>query len=248
MGKQAIFDINKTEAENIIQSYFEQLNFNLDPTDIKSCVDYLTYVLNENEHINVTAINEFKKATILHIIDSLLGLVVLDKAHIEVTKIIDLGTGGGFPGIPLGLCLKKHTTLIDSVNKKIELCNKFLAKHEITNIKGVHSRFEEISTGLNQSNDLVVSRAVDKLNILQEYARPYLCFNGYLLAYKSLTSNEEIQEADNSTKILGYELLNTYNFDLPYDLGTRELVLYKVVKPSSIKLPRQIGKAKRNPL
>lgn len=248
MGKQPIFDINDVEAENIILSYFEQLNLNLNPTDIKSCIDYLTYVLKENEHINVTAINEFKEATILHIVDSLLGLVVLDEAHIEVNNIIDLGTGGGFPGVPLGLCVNKHTTLIDSVNKKIELCNTYLLKNNIANIKGIHSRFEEIPSDLNQTSDLVVSRAVDKINILQEYARPYLCHNGYLLAYKSITSNEEIQEADKSTKLLGYELINTFNFQLPYDLGSRELVLYKVVRPSSIKLPRQIGKAKRNPL
>ena len=161
---------------------------------------------------------------------------------------IDIGTGGGFPGLPLAIMSNNKTLLVDSIGKKINAVQSMINEIGLEEkVKAEKLRAEEIPNTYKQKFDFVTFRAVAKTNILLEYAEPFLAFQGTLIVMKANVDEIELQDASQAAKIFGYENVSRETFELPNDFGHREILLYKKVTKSKIKLPRKPGMAKTTP-
>ena len=164
------------------------------------------------------------------------------------TKVLDLGTGGGFPGIPLHVLTGIPGTLLDSVGKKDKAVEAFCNALGLTDLTGIHDRLESYAVEHPASCDLVVARAVAPIPVLIEYAAPILRRGGQLLISKGNPEDDEVAQGLKAAKVCGFELRRHESCDLPDNCGHREFFsLMKVSKPS-IKLPRSVGEARRRPL
>ena len=161
---------------------------------------------------------------------------------------IDIGTGGGFPGLPLAIMSDNKTLLVDSIGKKINAVQSMIDEIGLNErVRAEKLRAEEIPNAYKQKFDFVTFRAVAKANILLEYAEPFLAPLGTLIVMKANVDEIELQDASQAAKIFGYENVSRETFELPNNLGHREILLYKKVAKSKIKLPRKTGMAKSNP-
>ena len=200
-----------------------------------------------NEKINITAITDKKEFLKKNILDSL--AIVGEPAIENANKIMDLGTGGGYPGLPLAMHYKdKEFTLVDSVNKKLNVINDICEKLEISNVSTVHGRAEDLAKekDLRDSFDLVVSRAVAAMPTLVEYALPFVKPGGYFAAYKTSAAAEEISQASNAIKKLGGRLSKIFSAGTGDDEHIIVLVEKLVETPANF--PRKAGEAKKNPI
>ena len=200
-----------------------------------------------NEKINITAITDKKEFLKKNILDSL--AIVGEPAIENANKIMDLGTGGGYPGLPLAMHYKdKEFTLVDSVNKKLNVINDICEKLEISNVSTVHGRAEDFAKekDLRDSFDLVVSRAVAAMPTLVEYALPFVKPGGYFAAYKTSAAAEEISQASNAIKKLGGRLSKIFSAGTGDDEHIIVLVEKLVETPANF--PRKAGEAKKNPI
>lgn len=162
--------------------------------------------------------------------------------------LLDMGTGAGFPGIPLAVATGSQATLLDAVGKKVAAVSAFATALNLSNVTVVHERLESYAIAQRGNFDLVVARAVAPLGILLEYARPFLHIGGSLLVTKGTPSDEELSTGSSVASKLGYQLVARQDLELPHSLGHRSIFHYEVVSKSTIKLPRQMGLAKKNPL
>ena len=245
-------------SESVSQA-LKQLLAMADAYDIKlglreasMAVRHLQLMLAKNECVNLTAIKEPEKALVLHSLDSLLFLKVFQSHNLLFDmdqKLVDMGTGGGFPGLTLACCLPCQVTLLDSVGKKVRACSEFAADLLLSDrVQCVHSRLEEYAKVIHCSQDVVVARALAPLDILLEYAEPYLKRNGYLVFGKGKPDSEELSRAEYVSTLLGYSNVSRETFALPYDMGHREIFVYQKTSRSKVKLPRKNGEARNNPL
>lgn len=211
-------------------------------SDIKRCFSYTEAVYRENKKLNLTRISR-KDAPWLHIYDSLLLLPWIIGA-----PWLDIGTGGGFPGVPLALTTHLPFTVLDSVHKKIEAVSKALLRLHITNITPVCDRVEDYSIAHKRKHAGVVARAVSSTEVLLEYAEPVLQIGGRLLLSKGEIEKDEIIKGKIVAASLGFALEEVKNISLPHTMGNRTLLLFKKEKESTIKLPRKRGMATKRPL
>lgn len=209
------------------------------------CVEHLLYVEQINQYINLTRITDINEALVLHILDSLSLVPLIDAT---VTRFLDMGTGAGFPGVPLHVATGLPGVLLDSVGKKIKAVNACLKQLGIDRITGVHDRLESYAAENKKAFDLVVARAVAPLPILIEYASPFLKHRGQLLISKGNPDSEELAQGRNAAKLCGMELQAHESFDLPDGFGHRELYSFVQVSKPTIKLPRSVGEARKRPL
>lgn len=201
-----------------------------------------------NSHTNLISKNDEKILFEKHIYDSL--SINLFKEINECKKLLDIGTGGGFPSVPIALAFPQIDVIgVDSIAKKIKFINNLAQTLNLKNLIGIKSRTEELGVNYIEKFDIVTSRAVAPLNIILEYAIPYLKVNGYFIAYKSKIVNEEIEQAQNALKILNCEIKEIINYDLPLEENfNRNLVIIKKLKTTPKSFPRKVGVAKTNPL
>lgn len=223
----------------------KELDLDVDLETAVLCVKHLLYVNQVNEYMNLTRIQDIHDALVLHIVDS---LALARDLPIEPDFFLDIGTGAGFPGIPLSLYMGSHGVLLDSVGKKISAVNAFINALGIEGLSGVHDRCESYALRMSGKFDLVVARAVGQMNLIIEYGTPFLEEDGYLVVAKANPSQEELSFAHKTAQICGLELLGNDSFDLPRGLGHREVYIYQKVLPSKVKLPRAVGLAKKQPL
>lgn len=209
---------------------------------------HLLLVIEKNKVLNLTRIVDVPKAVVLHVVDSLLPLVSSAFELGPEDCFVDMGTGAGFPGVPLGIMTGAHGTLVDSVGKKVAAVNEFIAELGLDNLEAVHGRVEDLAVKMRGSQDLVVARALARTNVLIEYATPFLKQHGRLLVAKARPDEDELTEAERAADLCGLELVSRETFELPDGLGHRELLFYERVRKSKIKLPRKSGTAKREPL
>lgn len=203
---------------------------------------YEQMLIETNKKFNLTSINDPKEIRIKHFKDSLTIKSYINKGM----KVLDIGSGAGFPGIPLRIEKDFDLTLIDSVNKKVNFMNEVIEELKLEKAKAVHVRAEDYAKDHREEFDMVISRAVANLSTLSEYALPFLKVGGIFIAMKGPKAEEEYEQAQNALKILGGELINIDTIDL-YG-NTRKNILIKKVRSTKKKYPRGKNQPKKNPL
>lgn len=229
----------------------EELNVSLTDEQIQQFLQYYEMLVEKNKVMNLTGITEFEEVIQKHFLDSLSLIRVIPDLAERNLAIIDLGTGAGFPGIPLKIAFPNlEITLMDSLNKRINFLNEVIAALRLENVTAIHGRAEEMAANATyrQQYDLCVSRAVSNLAVLTEYCLPFVVKGGMFVSYKSADSDTEIQEAKKAISILGGKLEKVDKFELPdSDLG-RAFVCIKKVKDTPKKYPRKAGTPAKLPL
>lgn len=205
-------------------------------------IKYQEMLIETNKKFNLTSIDDPEEIKIKHFEDSL-----TIKNYINMgMKVLDIGSGAGFPGIPLRIEKDFDLTLIDSVNKKVKFMNEVIEELGLENTRAIHVRAEDFAKDNREEFDLVISRAVANLSTLSEYALPFLKVGGIFIAMKGPKAEEEYEDAQNALKILGGELINIDTVDLHGN--TRKNILIKKVRSTKKKYPRGKNQAKKNPL
>lgn len=203
---------------------------------------YEQMLIETNKKFNLTSIDDPDQIRIKHFEDSL-----TIKSYInDGMKVLDIGSGAGFPGIPLRIEKNFDLTLIDSVNKKVNFMNQVIDELDLKNTRAVHVRAEDYAKDHREEFDMVISRAVANLSTLSEYALPFLKVGGIFIAMKGPKAEEEYEDAQNALKILGGELINIDSLDL-YG-NTRKNILIKKVRSTKKKYPRDKNLPKKKPL
>ena len=220
---------------------------------------FYNMIVEKNKYVNLTRITEFDDFVIKHIADSLSIYLLNDVSTKPIkllesskSRVLDLGTGAGFPGVPLAVLFPKpQYFLMDSLRKRIDFLEEALEKLSVGNAIPVHGRAEEMAKNENyrEKFDICTSRAVANLSTLSEYAIPFVRKGGYFISYKSGDVEIEIINAKTAISKLSGKLNDVYSFKLPgADDINRTLVLIKKEKPTPKKYPRQAGTPKKNPL
>lgn len=213
----------------------------------KKLNQYLQELLLINSNINLTRVTDIDEARILHLEDSLIGLEEINNSPDGLYG--DLGSGCGFPGVALSIASGRHTILIDSVKKKMVAVQTILKKLNLENqIEVLPERIENVPKILNVKFSVLTARAVSSLPSLLELATPLLSINGKFIAYKSHVDQEEIDNAKEIEELTGMLLENVYEYFLSDKKTFRSLYVFRKINKPSIKLPRRVGMAQKNPL
>ncbi len=255
------FDYQKQCDLQQFQKDLDAFHITLSEKQIQQFVVYYEMMIARNESVNLTAITDFEEVCKKHFIDSLSLVKAIDLSgrrqesgsssdHPELT-LIDVGTGAGFPGIPLKIAFPDlRVTLLDSLNKRVDFLREVIAELELEKIEAIHGRAEDYAVPgqLREQYDLCVSRAVANLAVLSEYCLPYVKVGGSFIAYKSEKAAEEMREAENAIRILGGGAAEQISFTLPDADIYRSLVTIAKVSTTPAKYPRKAGTAGRKPL
>ena len=239
--------MDKKEFKEIMINNLNDLNISLDDGQLDKFYDYMNILIEWNKFMNLTAITDPKEVIFKHFIDSLTVLNSIDKN----STIIDVGTGAGFPGIPIKIAYPEaKVVLLDSLNKRIKFLKEVIEKLELKNIEAVHGRAEEYGRNKDyrEKFDVTLARAVAPLNVLLEYLMPFAKKDGKCLCMKGSNSQEEIVNSLNAVKILGGQLIETEEFVIPNTDIKRRIIEIKKVKTTNNKYPRKAGTPSKEPL
>lgn len=229
----------------------EELNITLTDEQIEQFLQYYEMLVEKNKVMNLTGITEYEEVIQKHFLDSLSLIRVIPDIASQKLTVIDLGTGAGFPGIPLKIAFPElEITLMDSLNKRILFLQEVINALGLKKVSAVHGRAEEMASNAThrQQYDLCVSRAVSNLAVLTEYCLPFVKKGGLFVSYKSADSDAEIQEGKKAISILGGKLTSVDKFQLPDSDLRRALVCIKKVKDTPKKYPRKAGTPAKLPL
>lgn len=229
----------------------EELNITLTDEQIEQFLQYYEMLVEKNKVMNLTGITEYEEVIQKHFLDSLSLIRVIPDIASQKLTVIDLGTGAGFPGIPLKIAFPElEITLMDSLNKRILFLQEVIDALGLKKVSAVHGRAEEMASNAThrQQYDLCVSRAVSNLAVLTEYCLPFVKKGGLFVSYKSADSDAEIQEGKKAISILGGKLTSVDKFQLPDSDLKRALVCIKKVKDTPKKYPRKAGTPAKLPL
>ena len=220
-------------------------------TDVQCDKLYRFYemVIEKNKVMNLTAITDYEEFVIKHFVDSLMIAKVMDMTM--PMTVLDIGTGAGFPGVPIKIVYQEtKVLLLDSLNKRLNFLNEVIAELGLKDIITIHSRAEELQAkGEYRENfDLCVSRAVSALPTLSEYCLPYVKLGGKFIAYKAVGADEEIEASKTAIRVLGGEIKETAHFTIKDTDYTRVLISIEKIKNTPKKYPRPGGKPGKNPL
>jgi 16S rRNA (guanine527-N7)-methyltransferase len=230
-----------------LKNAFKQLNIPCSPHQYAQLQDYMEGILAWNEKINLTAITDPEEFLIKHYVDSVLGYGFPEYA--QAHNVIDVGTGAGFPGVPLAIISPdKAFTLADSLKKRLKVIDDLTAKGQISNVTTVHGRAEELARNkvYRQQFDVCVSRAVANMAVLAEYCLPFIKVGGALLAYKGPDAEREVDEATKAIKILGGQVDRIEDVEL--DGYHHNIVVMKKIKDTPAKYPRKAGTPSKEPI
>lgn len=233
-------------SDNLMDN-LNKINVKLSEKEVNKLYLYMKEVLEWNEKINLTAITNEEDFVLKHFVDSLTVLKYINSGD----KVIDIGTGAGFPGIPLKIANDKiEVTLMDSLNKRILFLNNVIQKLELKNIQAIHSRAEELGRNVKyrEKFDVVVSRAVANLSTLVEYMLPFVKVGGKCICMKGANVREELKEAENAINELGGEVIQVENLMLPNSDYERNIIVIEKKLNTKNKYPRKAGIPSKMPI
>jgi len=231
--------------KEILKKYFEKYKINGDEGQINKFVNFFKFLISENQKFNLTAITEENEVAIKHFIDSLLPINEIKKG----AKVIDVGTGGGFPGVPLKIMRDDiEITLLDSLQKRIKFLEEVSSMLKFSKTKCVHSRAEDYVKLAREKYDVALSRAVAAIPTLAEYLLPYVKVGGYVIMYKGSRAEEELKEGQKAIKELGGKVEKILNFNLDEVDSERKIIVIKKVAHTPIKYPRGKNLPKTKPI
>jgi 16S rRNA (guanine527-N7)-methyltransferase len=230
--------------EELLKSGFAALEL---PTDgIPSLLRYAALLEETNKVMNLTAIKDPEGIATLHFLDSLALMKLFDFSS---KSVVDVGTGAGFPGLPLRIVESTvHLTLLDSLGKRITFLQSVCDELNLSDVHCVHARAEEFAAEHRESYDIAVSRAVAALPLLAELCLPLVKCGGRFLAMKSVESDEEINSADRAITILGGRIVSVEEYTVPCTSVQHRLVTIEKIKATPEKYPRAFAKIKKAPL
>ena len=225
----------------------KKINIDITDEQLKKFYRYMDLLLEWNEKINLTAITETDEVILKHFIDSM----TVFKYLVESKNIIDVGTGAGFPGIPIAIMNQnKNITLLDSLNKRINFLNEVCSELKINNIKTYHGRAEEF--GHNKQHrekyDIAISRAVANMTTLVEYLIPFIKVGGRCICMKGNDIEEELEQAKFAIKELGGKIEKVERFNLPNSDMERNIIIITKIKETPNSYPRKAGMPSKMPL
>ena len=231
------------------QKDLAELKISLDENQLCQFMSYYELLIEWNQVMNLTAITDFDEICKKHFIDSLSLVKAYDMS--TSLSLIDIGTGAGFPGIPLKIAFPNlKITLLDSLNKRVVFLQTVIENLKLGNIEVIHGRAEDYAKEekFREQYDLCVSRAVANLSILSEYCIPYVKTGGCFISYKSEKLTEEIKEASKAIDVLGGRIENRIEFEIPgSDIYRNLLIVYKE-KETPAKYPRKAGIPSKKPI
>ncbi|MBR6322033.1 MAG: 16S rRNA (guanine(527)-N(7))-methyltransferase RsmG [Lachnospiraceae bacterium] len=261
--------------QDYLQEVFQSLGISLTGRQAGDFLRFYELLAEKNKVMNLTAITEFDEAAVKHFADSAVLFSPLFRGKLsalgisENPTVIDVGTGAGFPGLPLAIVNPEAKVyLLDALQKRIDFLSDVIGALGLKNVFAAHGRAEEgvrfdlpemfIRTGILSDEDavgacrgffdLAVSRAVSDLAVLSEYCLPYVRVGGVFAAYKSAASDDEIRRAEKAIEILGGEIAEEADFTLPVTNDPRRIVLIKKGRETPGKYPRKAGKPEKKPL
>lgn len=229
----------------------EELHIILSDFQIEQFLIYYEMLIEKNRVMNLTAITEFDEVMKKHFIDSLSLVKVYDSRYNLPISVIDIGTGGGFPGIPLKIAFPHlKVTLMDSLNKRVDFLKEVIEELGLSDINVIHGRAEDFAKPgqLREQYDLCVSRAVANLSVLSEYCLPYVKVGGKFISYKSEKIVEEMKDAEYAIQLLGGRIGEQVSFTLPDSDLFRNLFVVEKCDLTPDKYPRKAGMASKKPL
>lgn len=205
---------------------------------------HLQLVIDKNKKVNITRIQNFQEGQLLHIEDSLAGVPLINK--LPEGSLCDMGSGAGFPGIPIAICTTRDVTLIESVKKKAHILEEFAEELSLSNLQIYSGRTEELALS-HPDFEIATARALSSLPSLLELASPLLRIQGYFLAYKSDQINEELEQALSISKKVGMDFIERHDYVLSDNKTKRSLLLFQKVSEPEVTLPRRSGMAQKRP-
>ena len=244
--------------ERFLETIFREEGFSLSGEQLTAFLRYYELLTEKNQVMNLTAITEFPEVSVKHFLDSAMLLRHLDAPG----KLVDVGTGAGFPGIPLKiLAPETEVLLLDALQKRLGFLDEVIRELKLSGIRTLHARAEDAAdarkNGVKQSAppvalreqfDTAVSRAVASLPVLLEYNLPFVKPGGVFAAYKSGNPEDEIRASGRALRILGGEIEKIEKFSLPENAGERSILLIRKTKETPARYPRKSGTPGKEPL
>ena len=238
-------EFNEFKEKMIIN--VDKLGINLSEIQLKQFYNYMNLLTEWNKKVNLTAITEPDEIILKHFVDSL----TISKYISDGTKVVDVGTGAGFPGIPLKIVRQEiDITLLDSLQKRINFLDEVINELNLEKITTVHSRVEDFGKNkeYREKFDIATSRAVANLSTLSEYLLPLVKVGGKVISMKGSLIQEELENSKNAIKILGGKIEKVDEFDLPNSDISRNIVLIDKIKNTPNRYPRKAGEPSKKPL
>lgn len=236
----------------LFEKGLEQLDITLSQAQKEQFIQYYEYLVEKNKVMNLTAITEYEEVILKHFLDSLSLVKVKEfSGELKGKTMIDVGTGAGFPGIPLKIAFPEiQIVLLDSLNKRVGFLNEVIEMLNLRGIQAVHGRAEDFARqkDYRESFDFCVSRAVANLSTLSEYCLPFVKEGGCFISYKSGKIEEELSQAGEAVKILGGKVQDVVKFSLMDQDMERSFVIIEKKKATPKKFPRKAGLPSKEPI
>lgn len=239
----------QSKLEKILVEGAKELGIELSEKQIEQFLTYLEILQDWNKRVNLTSLRDPKEIVITHFLDSL--TITKGIEEIGSIRVIDLGTGAGFPGIPLKILKPEISlSLLDSSRKRIDFLRYLSKSLELKGLEIIWGRVEEYGRkeGYRERYDIVLARALAKLNVLVELGIPFLRIRGLFIAQKGQKIKEELEEARKAIEILGGELKGIISLRLPFSRKSRKLVIIEKILETSDKFPRRSGIPQKRPI
>lgn len=239
---------------NKLVNICNKINIEISDDQINCFEKYYELLIEKNKVMNLTAITDKEDVIVKHFIDSIALIPYLIDKGININnklKIIDIGTGAGFPGLPLKIMMPDvKFTLLDSLNKRVSFLNEVIDELKLKDIEALHGRAEDYASDnkYREKYDICVSRAVANLSTLSEYCIPFVKEDGFFISYKAGESEEEINNSKNAIKILGGKINKVEEFVLPGTDASRVFVFIRKQELTDKKYPRKAGVPAKKPL
>lgn len=235
------------EFEFKLKNLLNKINIEINNEQIELFYKYMNLLLEWNEKINLTAITEQDEVILKHYVDCLEVLKYIEPN----TSIVDIGTGAGFPGVPIAIMNKSNNiTLVDSLNKRINFLNEIKDKLDLKNINTIHMRAEDFGQNkiYREKFDFAVSRAVANMSVLAEFLLPAVKVGGKVICMKGSQIEEELNNSKNAIKLLGGQILERKEFCLPDSDIARNIIIIKKVQKTPNMYPRKAGLPNKQPI